>query len=140
MKHLQFFESYFSVGEDGKLKPSSGIPTGAKKISLKEAFPGPVKKPYVGLYIKLNSDLHGVIIDTFERNGDWLFDIHIYGDDEVQRNLSWNRDYKTAFGDLKYGWSAFGENGEPNARWYKEIKPRIEDVMDRYGLEAEVRD
>lgn len=116
------------------------IPEGAVRVPFSSLFGHPVDKPYVGLVIKLTSDLWGVVIDVFERNGDYLFDIYVNGDEEVDKNRSWNRDCKTVFGDLKYGWSAFGEKGVPNKRHKNEIEPIIRRVMDKFGFEPKTRD
>ncbi len=129
----------FLINEEIKFT-NGDIPEGAVRIQLSELFGKEVEKPYVGLVIKLNSGLWGVIIDTFERNGDYLFDIYINGDEEVEKNLSWNRDAKTVYGDIKYGWSAFGENGVPNRRHDEEIQPIITRVMDKFGLEPQTKD
>lgn len=143
MKHLMNFsqlnEAYRVNNETGKLEKipdtewqqlmASGQ---AKKISLKEAFPGPVKSPYVGLVIKTNDGYWGVIVDVFQRNDDWLFDIYLK-DGEVKKNLSWNRDYKIAYGDRIHGWYPFGEDGVPNNR-HGEIIELLDESEDVLGI------
>lgn len=109
----------------------------ATKISLKDAFPGPIKTPYVGLVIKTNSGSWGVIIDVFERNGDYLIDLFL-NNGEIMKNLSWNRDYKTAFGDKANGFSPFGDNGKPNQRHASEILPLINKAEDTLGINIEI--
>jgi hypothetical protein len=137
MKHIRTRKEFLK--EDIEFT-NGEVPEGARRIPLGDLFGRPVDKPYVGLVIKLRTDLWGVIIDVFERNGDYLFDIYIKGDEEVNKNLSWSRDCKTVFGDLKYGWSAFGENGVPNKRHKEEIEPLIHRVMDKFGFDPLTKD
>lgn len=134
------FEAAWMFGKDGSKKQISQeeldglIASGkAKKISLKEAFPGPIKSPYAGLVIKTNNGYWGVIIDVFKRNDDYLFDMYMEGG-EIDKNLSWNREYKIAYGDKIHGYSAFGENGLPNKRHAEEIVPLIEEAEERLGI------
>jgi hypothetical protein len=107
----------------------------AKKIPLKEFFKGPVKIPYVGLMIKLNNGYTGVIVDVLKRNNDYLFDLYMTLDGHIENNLSWNRDYKTAYGDKITGFSPFGVNGKPNDRHAQEILPEILKAEDALGIE-----
>lgn len=114
----------------------------AKPISLKEAFPGPIKKPYIGLVIKINNGDWGCIVDVFERHSEYLFDLFKWDERtdkwEVEKNLRWSKDYKTAFGDWVNGWSAFGDNGEPNKRHEEEIMPILNKVVDVLGINLQV--
>lgn len=108
----------------------------AKKISLKDFFKGPVKSPYVGLVLKTSDGLVGVVIDVLKRNDDYLFDLFLR-DGSVERNLSWSRDFKTAYGDRVNGWSAFGEDGTPNAR-HVEITQMLDKCEDELGIDLGV--
>lgn len=109
----------------------------AQKLNLKDVFTGPVKRPYIGLVIKTNFGSWGVIIDVFKRNEDYLFDLFL-SSGEIEKNLSWNRDYKTAFGDRLYGFSAFGDdNYKPNKRHSEEIMPLINKAEDALGIDMQ---
>ena len=140
LHRFKSFEGAYMFGPDGSKKKISQedlndlIASGkAKKISLKDLFKGPIKSPYPGLVIKTKDGVWGVIIDVFKRNDDYLFDMY-KKDDEVEKNLSWNRDYKTAYGDKIHGWSAFGEDGKPNTRHAEEILPIIQKAEDFLGI------
>ena len=129
-----FFRKDGSKREISKEELEKMIASGeAKKISLREAFPGSIKSPYIGLVIKLNNGLTGVIIDIFERNGDYIFDLFTRNG-EVEKNLSWNRDYKIAFGDKVNGFYPFGEDHVPNKRHTLEILPIIQKAEDDLGI------
>jgi len=140
LQRYKTFEAAWMFNKDGSKTQISQkefdemIASGkAKKISLKEAFPGPIKTPYPGLVMKTTNGYWGVIVDVFKRNNDFLFDLYMEGG-EIDKNLSWNRDYKTAYGDRIHGYSAFGENGTPNKRHAEEIVPLIDEAEDRLGI------
>jgi len=144
MKHFQTYKTFEAAyrlnNETGKMEKIDDaefqklVASGqAKKVSLKDIFKGPVKSPYVGLVIKTNDGKMGVVIDVFERNGDWLFDLFL-PDNSVEKNLSWSRDFKTAYGDRVHGWSAFGENGTPNNR-HIEITALLDKCEDVLGID-----
>lgn len=145
MKHLKpYNEAAFKLNRDTgkldkisdtdfeKLKQSGEV----KKLSLKDVFSGPIKTPYKGLVIKTNDDVPGVIIDVFERNGDFLFDLFL-NNGTVEKNLSWARDYKTAYGDRVHGWGAFGTDGVPNER-HEEVLEMLDRCEDYLGLDLSV--
>lgn len=146
MKHLityKIFETAYQYDDSGKLikipdeRFNAMLNSGAaKKISLKDFFKGPIKSPYIGLVLKTNEGKFGVVVDVFERNGDWLFDLFLPSG-EVEKNLTWSRDYKTAFGDRIHGWSAFGEDGVPNAR-HVEIVSLLDKCEDALGIDLGV--
>lgn len=140
LERFKTFEAAYSINDDGSLKKLSDddwtkiqASGKAEKISLKDFFKSPIKSPYPGLVIKTNDGVYGVIIDVFERNGDFLFDMYKNGG-EIDKNLSWNREYKIAYGDKIHGYSAFGENGLPNRRHKEEILPLIEEAEEKLGL------
>jgi hypothetical protein len=135
------FEAAWLFNSDGSKKQISQeeldrmINSGeAKKVSLKDYFKGPIKSPFPGLVIKTNSGYWGVIIDVFKRNDDFLFDMFME-DGEIEKNLSWNRDFKVAYGDkIQSFMGTFGENGVPNKRHEEEIVPLIEEAEERLGI------
>lgn len=106
----------------------------AKKISLKKAFPGPVDKPYPGLVIKTTHNKPGVILRVVQQGEDYLFDI-FYEDGGIDKNLSWDKDYKVAYGDKTHGWSPFGDKGKPNQRHAQEVASLITKAEDRFGID-----
>lgn len=143
LHRFKTFENAWMINPDGSLKKISKEEFDemqksgkAQKISLKDVFKGPIKSPYVGLVIKTNAGRVGVIIDVFQRNDDYLMDLYM-ANGEIEKNLSWNRDYKTAFGDKVHGWSAFGDY-EPNKRHAEEILPIIQKAEDRLGITLNV--
>lgn len=139
LHRFKTFESAWVLNPDGSHKKISQeefdemVKSGkGQKVSLKDIFKGPIKKPYVGLVIKTNSGRVGVIIDLFKRNDDYLMDLYM-ANSEIEKNLSWNRDYKTAFGDKIHGFSAFGDY-EPNKRHAEEILPIIQKAEEHLGI------
>lgn len=123
------------IGPNGKLIPKiidKSELDKAEKIPLSSIF-GSAKdyEPYIGLVIKLNDGYFGVVIDYLKRNDDYLFDVE-KENGEVEKNLSWNRDFKRRIGDLDNDFANLGPE-----RHEKEVVEFIKRVLDKYGLTSE---